>query len=96
MIGYNSNQNLVATKNFVETDAFEIKEEDEEQCCTPLAQLEQHQRESQMTSNQSLKVDEVDESFQCCDYDEYMEEKCSLSDNGVTEDTQQLSSQKEG
>ena len=46
LVGYNSNQNLAATKNFVETDAFEIKEEDEEQCCTPLAQFEQHQKES--------------------------------------------------
>jgi hypothetical protein len=41
LTGFNTNQMPpgVMTKNFMETDAFEIKEEEEEYCCTPLNQF---------------------------------------------------------
>jgi hypothetical protein len=62
-------------KKYLESDVFNIKEEvEEEQCYTPINEFYNH-------NNIQKPADIVDDSFIECDYDDYMEEKSSLSEN---------------
>ncbi|CDW75263.1 UNKNOWN [Stylonychia lemnae] len=98
--------NQFGGRNYLDTDAFEIKEEEDENCYTPMNQffpqiteelskkgsLQSIQNQIQFKNsgmfssngdnqNNQISISVVEDSFYQCDYDEYMEEKCSLSDN---------------